>query len=306
MTGRGRKGSKSVEESKGESEDKCLNCRKIVREDDDGLQCEVCELWFHSGCQGMTSETYRIINQEGIHWFCKNCDKRVSKLVVTVAKIEERQEKMDEELKETRNELKEVKEDVKKVSQKAEEIDIKLETVIEAKLAKTVEEMETRRPENSNMQGLNRNDVLEEIEINKRRMNVVIIGIKENEDEAEMVKEICTRLVGASAVKSISYIERIGRRSSGKHRLVRVCFSNQQAKFDVLGNASELKKISEFKKLTICPDLTRKQQDQDKLLRNKLKEIRDSGVSDAKIRKGKVVKNDKGVELVLYELPPRQ
>jgi len=52
----------------------------------------------------------------------------------------------------------------------------------------------------------------------------------------------------------------------------------------------------------IAADLTRKQQDSDKILREKLKEFRAEGHSTAKINIGKIIKKEQQGVVVLY--PP--
>lgn len=284
--------------------EECAHCHEDVTDEQNGLQCEVCEGWYHAECQDMTQDTYKIMNQDCIHWFCKRCDKRVSKLVKTVAKLEERQDRMEVELKGMKGEIEGVKTDIQKVVEKTESIDTKLETIIEAKLCKSVEDL---RKSNEDTVQVSREDVLEEIEISKRRMNIVINGIKENEDEREVVKDVIAKLVGARGVASISDVERIGIRSSDKkkHRMVRVIFTNVQVKFDILKAAPEVRDYPEFKKLFISPDLTKRQQEKDKVLRDKLKECRENGASEAKIKRGQVVKKENGVEVVVYPLPPQ-
>jgi hypothetical protein len=67
---------------------------------------------------------------------------------------------------------------------------------------------------------------------------------------------------------------------------------------------SELRKHKEYERVFVTPDLTRKQQEADKVLRGKLKEFKEKGETNLKIKKGKVVKNLIGREdIVLYPLP---
>src|SRR5260221_11689392 len=94
------------------SQEKCGVCAKAVLGKDHGLQCEICEIWFHAKCQNMTEDTYRVLNQESIHWFCKGWDKRVAEMVKKMAKMQLRQDRMEEdwtivkqELEVVRNEL---------------------------------------------------------------------------------------------------------------------------------------------------------------------------------------------------------
>lgn len=264
----------------------CGECKDEVLSE--GLQCEVCERWYHSGCQGMTPETYLVMNQECIHWFCRYCDKRVSKLVKTVARLEERQDRMEGELVETKEEVRMVKEEVKRLDTKISNISQPI------------------GPDSATSSVIKREDVLEEIEIERKKMNIVINGLKENNTDEEEVKDVLTKLAGAKGARSIMNIERIGKKTSDKKKIrpIRVVLNNTESKYEILKQAPTLRNIEEFKKLYVSPDLTRKQLEADKLLQTKLKEIREAGESEAKIKKGRVVKNSNGTEVVLY--PPLQ
>jgi len=53
--------------------DICADCDRKVSRKDNGLLCENCEGWFHSKCQ-VIEDTYKVIGQSGVHWFCNGCN----------------------------------------------------------------------------------------------------------------------------------------------------------------------------------------------------------------------------------------
>ena len=71
-------------------------------------------------------------------------------------------------------------------------------------------------------------------------------------------------------------------------------------KSEILKRAKNLRNIEDFKKVFIVLDLTKKQQEIDKELRDKLKKFRSEGEQHAKIRRGKVIKNAEGKQVLLY------
>jgi PHD-finger len=287
------------------SGEKCDDCGKFVLDQDKGLQCEACEAWFHASCQGMNEDTYKIVGQTCIHWFCKTCDKAVSKLFKTIANIKVRQDKMEQTLDKAVEDIMTVKADIIQMSSFSKELDTKLETIIEAKLVESVEELKkNKESEPVLVAGLKRDEVLEEIEIEKRRLNLVIMGIKEDDEDETAVKDLFTVLVGSKGVKAVTSVERIGRVTAGKTRPIRVKMANSDSKLDVLKASSDLRKHEEYKKVYISPDLTRKQQEADKLIRDKLKEMRNGGETDIRIKKGKIIKNSNGVEVVMFSPLP--
>ena len=58
----------------------------------------------------------------------------------------------------------------------------------------------------------------------------------------------------------------------------------------ILKRAKDLKECDSFKKVFITPDLTRKQQETDKVLREQVKKFRSEGHQNVSIRAGKVIK----------------
>ena len=96
--------------------------------------------------------------------------------------------------------------------------------------------------------------------------------------------------------------DRLGRKGS-KIRPIKLVLNNMDAKYEILSKAKNLKTHEEYKKVFVVPDLTRKQQEEDKKLRTKLKEIRESGDNDVRIKRGKIIKNLNGAEVVLF--PPQ-
>jgi hypothetical protein len=77
-----------------------------------------------------------------------------------------------------------------------------------------------------------------------------------------------------------------------------------EGKKEILARAKLLKEVEKFKKMFISPDLTRKQQEKDKELRRQLKLICETGVMGARIKNGKVIKNETGGrDIVLFQFP---
>ena len=88
-------------------------------------------------------------------------------------------------------------------------------------------------------------------------------------------------------------IARLGRdaKTDGKPRPIKLELESEAEKFRILKKASKIKStnIEEFKKIIISGDITLKQRELDKNLREELKERRMNGERNLKIRNGKVV-----------------
>src|SRR6266853_2023405 len=64
-------------------------------------------------------------------------------------------------------------------------------------------------------------DVLEEMEIEKRRLNMIVKGVPENksdEEEKEFVDGLLTSLIGQKGSKSLENMERIGKFNKDRKR----------------------------------------------------------------------------------------
>ena len=85
--------------------------------------------------------------------------------------------------------------------------------------------------------------------------------------------------------RSVEEVIRIGRRVDGKVRPLRIKLRLLEAKTEVLKRAKLLKENENFKRVFIQLDLTLNQQKVDKVLRDKLGEMRAQGETEAKIAK---------------------
>jgi len=60
----------------------CQACEKNAGEKDLGVQCELCEGWFHASCSGV-SDIYPYLGKcENLHRFCNQCNKNVKKTLM--------------------------------------------------------------------------------------------------------------------------------------------------------------------------------------------------------------------------------
>ena len=72
-----------------------------------GLQCEVCNMWYHTKCQKISDDMLNFLEKnEGTHWYCKTCNKSMANVLQTLAKMQNRQDKLEKEINDLRNDLK--------------------------------------------------------------------------------------------------------------------------------------------------------------------------------------------------------
>lgn len=71
----------------------CGKCHSTVQDNDNGLQCEKCDAWFHIKCEKVSLELYKALKRaSGEMWFCTTCKWKVRSLLETVKKLEQKNE----------------------------------------------------------------------------------------------------------------------------------------------------------------------------------------------------------------------
>ena len=138
----------------------------------------------------------------------------------------------------------------------------------------------------------------------KRKNNLMVMGLpdgdlgKTKDDIQKVLDHLCHDV--EEVITALEF-EMVGKPGSQKGP-VRIVFRTLEDRKDILVKAKELKKDKNFEKVYIMPDLTKMQQEEDKKLRDKLKDIRSAGESEAEINKGQIVKFSGGHRQVLFEL----
>ena len=109
---------KAASEAEEASEEKCGKCNKEVVKD--GIECEVCERWFHCKCEKVAVGTYKALEQDkALHWYCGGCSRGV---VNTWKRLQEKQEFLEKEVVQIKEEIKGMKMLTGKVSQMEKDI----------------------------------------------------------------------------------------------------------------------------------------------------------------------------------------
>jgi len=71
----------------------CGKCSKLVRE---GIQCEICEVWWHPACAGIESEICESLgNNQQLHWYCLKCNSSVGKMLLELKKVQDRMDSVE-------------------------------------------------------------------------------------------------------------------------------------------------------------------------------------------------------------------
>ena len=277
----------------------CGNCTKTTS-GCAALLCNICDHWHHKECiPGMTDFGYQTLvsmkeSMGCVFFLCSKCEKVHKKTWQAVTQLGKRVDTIEKRL-----------DDIDKLMKantlKQEETIAKV-TAVEKKSAVS----------STNVQS----SVLSEIQQQEaRKTNIVIYNLKEStKDEGSARKEDDLGQVGSIlqtiglaeniTTEDISISRRLGKRTESaqppegeteaaasasptadtpalKPRPLLVSFKAPQPRKDILANAKKLSK-SNFKHVSVCPDLTKNQQKEDKQLRDEATQLNTEKPSDEK------------------------
>jgi PHD-finger len=286
----------AIKASSTAGESVCSSCSSDVKSGDRALECNLCEKWFHIKCVNFPNDLYLCIKKHGdsdkgagIHWYCTSCNSVAAKAILTIQGLQDRQTKLESRQDKVEQEMQGVKIEFEGIrAQYADIVKIKSDppssmgTAVAATNIKTVQI-----------------EINECMEREKRKKNLVIVGIEENDDD-DIVANKVSEVVRSTGGDKFEIIGRVGKKLGNKPRLIRVCIEDGEDRTKILKGAVNLRNVTGLERVFVMPDLTKMQQETEKKLRDKLKEIRQAGENDAKINKGDIVKFVNGQRQVLY------
>ena len=93
-----------------EDKEECGYCMVTVSTRDKGVQCEICEVWYHAMCEGVLEDTYKYLQKrQSVHWYCKARDKGVTKLIMVITNLQRKQEKLELDIKAVAEDMTKIK-----------------------------------------------------------------------------------------------------------------------------------------------------------------------------------------------------
>lgn len=123
-------------------EEECGICEKVVGGNEQGMQCELCEKWWHAGCVKVPENVYKVLGKlSSLHWFCEGCNSGARRMFVTLARLNERVDELQLQLESKANkvECSKLNDRVKRCEDSIEQIDDSFRKLVEKKLTTEVE-----------------------------------------------------------------------------------------------------------------------------------------------------------------------
>ena len=305
--------------------DKCIVCSNKATKAEVTVACGICEKIAHAACVNIDAEVCdKMKAQANWHWYCDVCNGKVIGLINEMAKLDAKVEAVSKELEEVREhvdmnsrqikdeithlwvEIDSVKAQLSKANENDESINRQVQELTTALINDGPWSEAIKKEVDSGLKSV-REDVEEQIEIDRRRNNLMLFGVAEMDagEDSEVVKQLFSTLK-LDYARHVESLVRIGKFSTEKSRPIKLRIKSFEGKKEILIRAKLLRELEGYKGVFIAPDLTRKQQALDKDLRMNLKTIKEAGQKQAFIKAGKIVtKNEAGGIVVLYPLAPQ-
>ena len=301
-----------------------MDCGELVKDEDAGVRCDVCMCWFHSECQAISKAAYSALRKFKIlSWICAECKISLTKPKVTdhtsqITQLESKVDRIESMVKDNLQRMQtSVDKHVLAASSQARQIEQVLEAVELQKssyaqavkgtcndVVKQVAAKIDAIPKPEPAQHKHTINTAQEIsgvfdnflDKEKRKTNLVVHNLEEStgDNNAEIIEQDVQKFVGIirkewSMNMRVTKAFRVGKRSPTKPRLLIVSMESLEAKVEVLKLARQLKQSAEFSNIYITPDLTWREREEGRRLREELARRRDSGEANLAIRRGKIV-----------------
>lgn len=234
----------------------CLGCSKKFTKSDYALQCTVCALWIHKSCSGVSDEVFKVLDDQfkssgTAYWACRPCTSYAKGINHRMKQIEDRLGKVETETKTTTDKVKKTEQQLEKITSELAKNDKKMERAVEKGESSIFEEMRERE---------------------SRKLNVVIYGLEEHEnisalgrDRLEWDLTSCVNIFEALEAdltkEEIKFCRRIGEKGEEPRPLVLGFFTDTDR--SQLMRKARFLRGSEFDHVSVAPDLTRRQRQEE-------------------------------------------
>jgi hypothetical protein len=225
-------------------ESDCLGCGQKLKQKDASVQCNICGLWSHRTCSGVTTEFFNAMAAQmkatgSTYWACRACNTYAAGMNHRLREVTEKAQQALDIAKESSKETKDLK------------VTVEQQTV---KVDRKIQQAEI--------------DIYEEMSLREeKRKNVVIHGLVEprgedgwtrmEEDRKKLNKLFELLDINVIVETDVEFCHRIGEKSDKPRPLV-VGFYTEWAKNTLLKNSKYLVG-SEMSMVSVVQDLTEKQ-----------------------------------------------
>ena len=256
----------------------CGGCHKKGKAGDKWIKCDNsdCNLWFHATCVDMSDAVYDFFANTNALYFCKSCQDPVRTKLTLVDSIINKQEKMESV--------------IASLVSRMDAFDA---------LQKSVATGNSGTVDNANFAGIIQSAVDEAILKQKKKDNLVCVGLPEKHtdgspvDEKGVFQNIASSInVDPDAIKEV--FRHGSQRTDGKPRITKIIFTDRSVRQSFLTKYNTIKTGNELLKRTfVRPDMTPNELLADKKLRDELFNRRHNGEDNIFIKNGKIISRNR-------------
>jgi len=283
----------------------CVSCKKVVEEE--AVECYWCSNWQHIQCAKVSKSHYDMLNTcpDQIVFFCSVCIAKLPTALEKSSGSKDSRSAMDKQIEALQSQLTDlaakVNDQATKVHEQINSRFLQFENKVSAKFLNSnsvTHSLPTAHEPRGSVTAVSPSQIIKEYKDREsRKFNVIVHNVPESEStESSACVTHDTNIVGDIANKigiesiDIATTMRLGEKIEGRSRLLKVHLRNLQHKRLLLSNAKKLKGLSgDLQKVYITPDLSRKDRQENKLLREELFRRRSNGELGLIIRRGQIV-----------------
>lgn len=298
----------------GSQDSETLHCDRCSQSVEQIVQCEICDKWYCGPCENIPPHAMEVIGDYNqIHWFCQDCDAKVEQCGVQNL-VEPREAQSTDNISNHTKVISSIVSDAlsKVVGQFTEAlketkdyIKTSIEEIVGAPIPMEDAQHTTEQPATKSKVLSNGSDVVaavdEYVEREKRKFNLVFHNIPESDSlsreqqvlkDTQTVDDLVNKEFNLQNIK-IKRVTRLGS-SPTRPRLLLVELEDISVRRSILRQAVKLRKSCTWSNIYISPDLTPKERQKNRLLRDELKIRRNAGEKNLYIKRGRIVSREAG------------
>jgi len=247
----------------------CLKCDTHVKRNDRAVQCSMCELWIHQKCAEISDvlfdELFKMSKLGRINWTCKSCSVSTEKLTKMYVAIDKKVTALETKLTEGENDRIKIKDSVEAMDKKIDKVADATKESTEIMRKSVFAELRDRESRKTNI-------VIHQLaEADK---NVTSPEDRKKADE-ESLNELFTAIKVDLKLEDIKFMARIGKKDEQgkKNRPLMVGFFSVAHRTALLNSARNLSYLQDYDEISIVPDLTKEQREEEDNQRNEVKQL---------------------------------
>ena len=284
------KANKKLEVSKDQDRDNdksvCHDCNLEVKNNDRGIECDICKGWYHKECQKVSDALYQVLiseEQQQISWYCSSCQRGAKAIMSQLLVMHERQNQFDHRLSELEN-----KHDT--LNNRVSEVEDAVAKVADLQAQATNKSLDP----NQVPPILNKDEIVATVytQVNDRiniMKNIVVYNVPEGTSilkaenathDRDLVKKLTEHATDGQYQPESLQVWRLGSRAStetgtdeARSRPLLVTFSGEDKKASVMKNLHKLRNKGEpFSEMVIQHDMSREDREKERLLQKDARE----------------------------------